>query len=148
MNNEIFFAVNRLMKINREHKHIIDSQVADIGIHRTQHRILMHIARKGNLPSQKELAEHLDVTPAAISGALQKLESDKYIERKLGSDNRFNEITITEKGREIVEKTRERFSSVDNSLFRDFTPEELTLFSGYLERILVNMKGAADEKMV
>ncbi len=141
MENEIYSAVNKLMKIQRGHKQIIDSHVFEIGIHRTQHRILMHLARRGFLPSQKELAEHLELTPAAVTCALQKLENDGFIERKLGSDNRFNEITITEKGREIVEKTRALFSTVDNSLFKDFTEAELHEFTLYLERILLNMKG-------
>ncbi len=148
MDNQIFQAVNKLMKINREHKYIIDSQVAEIGLHRTGHRILMYIARRGYLPSQKELAEYLDVTPAAVSGALQKLECDGYIERNLGIDNRFNEVTITEKGRDIVEKTRVAFSEVDNRLFNNFSDDEISDFLDYLERILKNIKGEnSNEKM-
>ncbi len=141
MDNKIFTAINKLLKINREHKHMIDSQIAQIGIHRTQHRILMYLARKGDLPSQKTLAEHMEITPAAITGAVQKLESDGYIERKLGSDNRNNEITITEKGRETVERTRELFSAVDETLFVGFSDGEIEDFSKYLDRIIVNLKG-------
>ncbi len=143
MDNNIFTAVNKLMKINREHKRLIDSEVAEIGIHRTQHRILMYIARNGNLPSQKKLSEYFEVTPSAITGSLQKLESDGYIERKLGEDNRFNEITITDKGRDVVERTREKFATVDDCLFRGFSDGEIIEFSEYLERILQNMKGEA-----
>ncbi len=133
------------MKINREHKHLIDSQVTKIGIHRTQHRILMHLAREGDLPSQKKLAEIFEITPAAITGALQKLEKDGYIERKIGSDNRFNEVTITEKGKEIVEITRELFAEADNALFTGFSDEELTVFSAFLERIIANVKGKEEK---
>lgn len=140
-NNIIFEAVNRLIKINWSHKAKIDGKVAEIGIHRTQHRILMYLAKTGQLPSQKRLAECFGITPAAITGALQKLEADGYIERKLGEDNRFNEITITEKGRDVVEKTRSMFASVDEQLFQGFSKEEIAALSGYLERIILNMKG-------
>lgn len=140
-NNIIFEAVNRLIKINWSHKAKIDGKVAEIGIHRTQHRILMYLAKTGQLPSQKRLAECFGITPAAITGALQKLEADGYIERKLGEDNRFNEITITEKGREVVEKTKSMFAAVDEQLFQGFSKEEIVALSGYLERIIVNMKG-------
>ncbi len=140
MENDVFLAVNKLIKIQRKHKCLIDTHVAEIGIHRTQHRILMHLARKGNLPSQKELAEHLEVTPAAVTGALQKLEADNYIERKLGVDNRFNEINITEKGRVVVENTRALFSRVDNSLFEGFSQKELTNFIFSLDKILANLR--------
>jgi len=87
------------------------------------------------------LAVCFGITPAAITGALQKLEADGYIERKLGEDNRFNEITITEKGRDVVEKTKSMFAAVDEQLFQGFSKEEIVALSGYLERIIVNMKG-------
>ncbi len=141
MENKVFMAINKLIKINREHKQLIDESVSEIGIHRTQHRILMYLTRQGSLPSQKKLAEYFEVSPAAITGALQKLESDGYIERKLGNDNRFNEISVTEKGIEVVERTRTLFAAVDDSLFAGFSDEEIETFSGYLERIIINLKG-------
>ena len=95
-------AIEMMIKTDHMHKFLIDSRVRSLGIHRTQHRILMHLARHEKLPSQKELAEHLDVTPAAVTGALKKIEKDGYVERNLGHDNRFNELRITEKGRDLV----------------------------------------------
>lgn len=61
-------AVDMMIRTDRMHKSMIDSRVKEIGIHRTQHRILMHLARCDKLPSQKELAERLDITPAAVTG--------------------------------------------------------------------------------
>ncbi len=141
MENQVFTAVNRLLKINRAHKHLIDSQVTAIGLHRTQHRILMYLAREGQLPSQKKLAERFEVSPPAITASLQRLEGDGYIARTLGADNRFNEITITDKGREIVTRTRALFSAVDDGLFSGFSEEELSAFLAYLDRIILNLKG-------
>lgn len=138
MENRVFNAINSLISVQKLHKHLIDIRVQDIGIHRTQHRILMHLSRKGNLPSQKELAEHLGITPAAVTGALQKLESDGYIIRKLGSDNRYNEILITDFGKQIVEKTRLIFAQIDDSMFSGFTDGELDSFTEYLDRIKNN----------
>ncbi len=146
MDNKVFTAVNKLMKINRAHKHLIDSQVAKIGIHRTQHRILMHLAKTGHLPSQKHLAEVFEISPAAITGALQKLEGDGYIERKVGTDNRFNEVIITEKGKEVIERTRALFTEVDDSLFEGFSDTDLADFSAYLDKIIVNLKGKEENE--
>ncbi len=148
MENKVYTAVNKLIKINQEHKRMIDSRVSPLGMHRTRHRILMYLSRNGNLPSQKKLAEYFEVTPSAITGSLQKLETDGYIERKLGNDNRFNEITITGKGVEIVARTKERLSEVDERLFAGFSDGEIVEFTKYLERILMNIKGEKDEKMV
>ena len=149
MDNKFFSAINKLINVQKKHKSLIDSEVSSIGIHRTQHRALMYLSKKGNLLSQKELAEHLDITAAAVTQLLQKLEADGYIERNLGEDNRFNEINITEEGKKVVEKTRVLFSKVDSSLFDGFTEEELDTFTSLLEKILYNIKGdTKNEKMV
>ncbi len=149
VDNKIYTAINKLMKINRQHKRLIDSQVTEIGIHRTQHRILMYLARNGNLPSQKQLADYFEVTPAAITGSLQKLEADGYIQRKLGADNRYNEVFITDAGKEIVERTRKLFAKVDNILFDGFSKDELAVFCQGLDRVINNLKEVdGNEKMV
>ena len=138
--NKLERAVDMMIRTDHMHRTLIESRVRDIGIHRTQHRILMRLARCGSLPSQRELAESLDITPAAVTGALKKIESDGYIERSLGRDNRFNEITITEKGRGLVKLSREIFSSTDKSLFDGFTEEELDTYISCLMKLQDNIK--------
>ena len=138
--NKYFRAVNNMVRTHRMHKQLLDSQVSDIGLCNTQHRILMHIARNNKLDSQKSLSDHFGVTPAAITGALQKLEKDGYIKRIQGSDNRYNEVEITESGKKIVEKTKELFSAIDAMLFLGFSDEELEKYVSFLERIQSNIK--------
>lgn len=138
--NMLFRSIEAMMHVNRLHKALIDHRVRDIGVHRTQHRILMRLAKCDRAPSQKELAEHLDITPAAVTLALKKIESDGYIKRTLGKDTRFNEIEITERGRELVRLTRERFSEADVSMFDGFSEEELSTYLKCLEKIEENIK--------
>lgn len=133
-------AIEMMIKTDKMHRFMIDSRVKQIGIHRTQHRILMHLARDGMLPSQKELADRLDITPAAVTGALKKIEQDGYIKRSLGHDTRFNEIKITEKGRALVELTKVTFSKADASMFEGFTDEELDTYISCLEKLQENIK--------
>ncbi len=133
-------AVDMMLRTDRMHKALIDSRVGNIGIHRTQHRILMHLARHGALHSQKALAEHLDISPAAVTGALKKIEQDGYIVRKLGHDNRFFEIEITEKGRVIVNKTKKLFSEAARSMFDGFSDDELNVYIRCLDKIQNNIK--------
>ena len=137
---KISSAVNIMIKTERMHKHLFDHTVMGIGIHRTQHRILMYIARNKRLGSQKVLAEHIGVTPAAITGAIKKLEADGYVRRTQGSDNRFRELELTESGQAIVEKTRELFLDMDTSLFDGFSEEELDGYIAYLEKIQINIR--------
>lgn len=133
-------AVRRLVCVGRMHKALIDKSVSDMEIHETQHRILMRLSRQGKLPSQKELAEHLGITPAAVTVALKKIEKAGYIERTLGKDNRYNEIKITEKGKNVVSLTEERFYAVDRAMFSRLSEEEFSLFYKSLEKISENLK--------
>ncbi len=133
-------AVDMMIRTDRMHKTLIDSRAGALGIHRTHHRILMYLSRHGTLTSQKELAEHLDITPAAVTGALKKLISDGYIERTLGRDNRYNELKITERGEALVNRTHELFSSTDRSLFEGFSDGELETYVECLEKLQHNIK--------
>lgn len=139
-NAKLTCAIDMMIKTDRLHKALIDSRVKEIGIHRTQHRILMHLARDGMLPSQKELADRLDITPAAVTGALKKIEQDGYVERTLGHDTRYNELKITEKGRDLVNRTRRLFSAADMAMFDGFTNEELDIYISCLEKLQANIK--------
>ena len=136
----VFTAVNMLIRTNRMHKKLLDSNVcAEIGLHRTQHIILMHLTKEKFLASQKALAAHLNITAAAVTGALKKLEAGGYIERKVGGDNRYNEITITDLGRRVVEDSHAMFQKIDKSLFEGFSDDEILRFIGYLEKIQNNI---------
>ena len=139
-NSKLSQAIETMMKINKMHHSMIELKAKEIGMHRTQHKILMHLARDGMLPSQKELAERLNVSPAAITVALRKIEHDGYIERTLGQDTRYNEIKITEKGRALVNKTRELFLEVDTAMFDGFTDEELDTYISFLEKMQSNIQ--------
>lgn len=139
-------AINMMIRTDHMHRALIDSKVGSLGIHRTQHQILMHLARHDKLPSQKDLAEHLNVTPAAITGALKKIEKDGYVERTLGHDNRYNELRITDKGRELVRKTRHLFCEVDSSMFEGFSDEEFDTYISCLEKLQANIRKQCERK--
>lgn len=138
--SKLSLAINMMIKTDIMHRSMIDSQVKSLGIHRTQHRILMHLARYEKLPSQKELAEYLNITPAAVTCALKKIEKDGYVERTLGHDNRYNELRITDKGRKLVLETKKLFSEVDSRMFDGFTESDLDAYIAYHERLQSNIK--------
>jgi len=139
-------AIEMMLKINKMHHEMVESKAKEIGLHRTQHRILMHLSRDGMLPSQKELADRLDITPAAVTVALRKIEQDGYVERTLGHDSRYNELKITEKGRALVDRTRELFMIADTAMFDGFTDEELCSYISCLEKMQKNIQKQTTQK--
>ena len=139
-NSKLSLAIETMMKINKMHRCMMEQRVKEIGIHRTQHRILMHLARDGMLPSQKELADKLDITPAAVTVALRKIEQNGYIERTLGHDTRYNELKITKKGKELADRTRELFTAADTAMFDGFSEQELESYIACLEKMKNNIE--------
>ncbi len=124
------------VKVNRLHRAYCDRLMAKIDMHRSQHMILMNLARQTSKSSQKELADRLEISPAAVAVMIKKLEKGGFISKKLSKgDNRFNEITITEKGRETVQKTHQYFLAVDKTLFSGIDETEL----GILEHCFAKM---------
>jgi DNA-binding MarR family transcriptional regulator len=82
----------------RRHKRLFRKFVSELGIGNSQHRLLMHLHRTQCAPSQTELARTFEVSTAAITASLKKLEKNGYIRRCVAvEDGRYNEIAITEK---------------------------------------------------
>ena len=144
--SEIQHTIHAFISADLLHRRTIEQWANDAGMHRSQHRMLMHLTRCENTPTQKDLAKHFDISPAAVAVSLKKLEGDGYIEREkcaTSSDSRYNEIKITERGKEAVMQSIKYFRHVDCEAFRDFSKEELTLFATLLERMHENLKNIA-----
>lgn len=126
---------------DRMHKAYVDRFISELGIHRSQHMILMYLARCEKTPSQKELAQHFDVSPAAVAVALKKLQADGYITKEASDpDSRFRRVVITEKGRDTVNKSREIFRKVDSAMCKGLTDDELDNLRIYLEKMSDGLK--------
>ena len=137
-------AMRKLTRVMRRHLAYVNRQIGDLGIHHGQHRMLIQLTNPDiSHPSQKELAEILGISPAAVATSLKRLEREGYVSRSMtDEDNRKNEIRITEEGLARVNKSRAIFEATDEALFAGFTPEEINLFTSFLERIDYNLDKA------
>ena len=138
--------MGKLMSIMRDHKSVVDWFVNETNLHKSQHRLLMNLARLGNNVSQRDLAETLNITPAAVAVTLKKLEKNGLVDRKMAEiDNRYNEVVLTEKGKKIVKESYKVFKYADEKMFDGFSTEELDAFEGYLNRIKDNLAKKMEE---
>lgn len=138
--------MGKLMSIMRDHKSVVDWFVNETNLHKSQHRLLMNLARLGNNVSQRDLAETLNITPAAVAVTLKKLEKNGLVGRKMAEkDNRYNEVVLTEKGKKIVKESYKVFKYADEKMFDGFSTEELDAFEGYLNRIKDNLAKKMEE---
>lgn len=125
-------------KADRSVKRCIEKKVEHTGVYRSQHRLLMMLGRNPNR-SQTEIAEKLDISPAAVAVSLKKLEKSGYISRQCDeNDNRVNSIEITEKGKMTILVSEKYFSEMEEALLQGFSGEELLQFEDYMGRMMQN----------
>lgn len=140
----------KFRRMNIQHKRALDNASLSSGLSRSQHHLLMTISRRRE-SSQKELAEELELTPAAITLSLKKLEKDGYVQRIVDpTDNRCHRIDLTAEGEAVVRKSFEIFHRVDTNLFRECTAEEkqvlLTCLDKMYESLLTGMLDEEEER--
>ena len=106
----------------------------------------MHLSHAKEPPSQKELACHFDISPAAVTVTLNRLECGGYITRSNPEgDNRSNRIAITEKGRSAVQCSEELFSRIDSTMVAGISKEQLAVFLQTLETMQKNLCGMLEQ---
>lgn len=139
--------IHKFIQTNRLHRRIIERYATRIEMNCSAHRMLLYISRDGGLPSQKELAERLKISPAAVANTVKKLETDGYVERSKardGCDCRANEITLTEKGLLAVKDSEKYFRYVDAAALKGFSIEELDTLCSLLDKIQDNLHAIED----
>lgn len=141
MNRRYHGICHMQMHIGRMQHRIIEVRVRRLGIHPSQHILLMHLSQMGRFPSQTQIAQELDVSPASVARTLKSLEANGYIER-CGSDvdGRRNEIAITAKGEEMVRRSREIFDRLEAATFENFSDAELDCLEALLGKVMANLR--------
>ena len=129
-----------LMRSTRIRHKINMNAISGLGIHPSEHFLLVSLAREGHAFSQTKLAEMLDVSPACVARTIKSLDASGYIKRNESEgDSRRNEIRITEKGRAVLEKSRRMFEEMDEEIYSGFSDEDLNCLHGLLSRMLENI---------
>jgi len=119
--------IRQLIIFAMKHRRIMQKFLDETGVYQAQHRLLMEIFRNPDA-SQNDIARSMDVSAATIAVSLKKLEKGGYIKREtVEEDNRFNKITITEKGNKVVEQSKQIFDLVHQKVFEGFSEEENVL---------------------
>ena len=126
--------MRKMLRIGRLHRTLFERNISQMGIHHSQHHLLMYISKEKEIVSQKVIAEKFGITAAAVARSLKSLEAEGYIERtSIEDDSRFKKIVITEKGNDIVRESHKMFKETDESIFGDFSDEDVAKFNEYLD---------------
>lgn len=132
--------VRKHFRVTRLQRSVIECQIHETGVYRSQHQILMYVSDSPNA-SQKDIAARCDVSAATIAVSLKKLEKGGYIRRIVDEkDNRFNQICLTEKGKKVVADSVKIFSHMESRMFEGFSDEDYRVMGRLLEKMYENLK--------
>ena len=145
---EISFREMELLSrsLNQAHRAAIQTELNAAGLEKVGHPMLVSILQSaeedpgGQCQAQRELADLLHVSPAAVANSLKCLERDGYVRREpWPEDARRNRVILTEKGAAAVEGCRDVFRRVSARMMAGFTEEELQQLAWLQRRMLDNL---------
>ena len=105
-------------------------------------RIIFALWGKDGVPI-KTLCEKTSLDKSTLTGIIDRLERDGYIERKPSEkDKRSTLISLTGKEQGFANKVQKVSDKMNGIFYKGFTDDEIIQFEGLLERILLNCKEA------
>lgn len=134
-------------QVNQAHRAAVQAELNAVGLGEVGHPMLMSILQsseggdqEGICHAQRELAQLLHISPAAVANSLKSLEKGGYIRRQPGvGDARRNQVILTEKGADAVAGCHRVFSRVSARMLAGFTPEEQEQMLSFQRRMLQNL---------
>lgn len=129
----------RIRNIKHARMLVINDMLSEYDLHYTQPPVLGLIDRMDG-PTQKELADKMNTSAAAMSATLKRLEKVGLVERvSFDEDSRKNKIRLTEKGRQIHDDTFDKTMAIDKMMLEGFSPAETQKLFEFLNRIQHNI---------
>ncbi len=137
-------------QINQAHRAAVQAELNAAGLGEIGHPLLLTILQsscgqdpEGQCHAQRDLAQLLHISPAAVATSLKSLEKGGYIRREPGEDARKNRVILTQKGREAVEGCQSAFNAVSQRMLFGFSPQEREQLLSFRRRMLQNLRGEA-----
>jgi DNA-binding MarR family transcriptional regulator len=116
-----------------------DRRANELGLTRSQWQVLAHLLRLEGA-QQKELADVMDITPITLTGLLDRLERDGWVERRGDpADRRAKRVYLTDKVEPVTKSIRKIGSEVRHQALEGLDEAEQTQLMHLLQRIRGNL---------
>src|SRR5690606_7462033 len=129
-----------IIMLKRLDRHVTQIFEKRTEISLTRYEILVSLIKRGSV-TQKVLQQSLAIDQAAITRHLKLLEEQQYVERKRNEkNNREVLVTISDKGRALLEGCTMFKDQFLNDLYEDFSDSELQQLKQFLTRLNHNVE--------
>ncbi len=119
------------------------------GLTEAQFNALFALKFAGDGITQAELGKRLVVTRASVTSLLDKLEGKSLVIRiDVPGNRRINHVTLTDKGRELVERVEPVYIREIHKVLTDFSDTQCTDLIAHMERARGRVQELLDGKEI
>ncbi len=122
-----------VQQLGRTYRAMLSSFDASMGLPLPRWRVLLALYQQGQL-SQKQLAEHLGMDPAALTRQVKAMQNLGLIARHNDErDNRLTNVVLTGDGTRLVEQALPKRMQFFGTLVSDLSADEVETLSRLLD---------------
>ena len=116
-----------------------DRRASDLKLTRSQWSVLAHLLRNDGI-QQKDLADQMDITAITLTGLLDRMERDGWVERRADPvDRRAKRIYLTEKVAPVTKELRALAREVRKTALQGLSEAEQQTLMNLLQRVRANL---------
>jgi MarR family transcriptional regulator for hemolysin len=131
----------QLAHMSRGWRAELDRRLAGLGLSQARWLVLLHLARFGEPPTQRELAQSVGVEGPTLARLLDSLEAQGLVERQaVIEDRRAKKIMLCPPARPLIEQIETIANALRAELFMGVDEEELSTAMRVHSRILANLE--------
>jgi DNA-binding MarR family transcriptional regulator len=124
-----------LDQLHRKMRARLSNELSQGKITIPQYHILYYLFHKGDA-TMHEVAEHLFVSPAAVTGLVDKLVRMDFVCREFSSsDRRVIIVALTEKGKKVISKIKNQTGRLFLRIFKKLSAQEKRVFFKVTEKM-------------
>ncbi len=125
----------------------MEPKLDELGISWATFQLLTTVANAGDSASQIEVARRLGVTAATLSESVQNhVERGLLTQSQSSKDKRVRVLRLTSRSEEIVRSIRDLVFESDEAMTRGILPNELTVATKVLDRVMQNLESTLDRE--
>lgn len=126
-----------LISVCRLHHTRADQAMERIGLYRGQ-AVLLIILSYGDGRTHSEIANKLEISPAAATKVIKRMEQAGYVRRQADPDDeRISRVYLCDEGRALIAEINRVFGALDQAMLDGIPPADLD----QLRNLLTCMQG-------
>jgi DNA-binding MarR family transcriptional regulator len=128
-----------LVSVCRLHHTRADQSMDKIGLYRGQARLLMILSELDGM-THSEIAEKLEISPAAVTKVIKRMEQARYVQRRGDpSDERVSRVYLQAQGRAVIAEIDGAFGRLDRTMLDGLSESDLERLRDLLTQMQANL---------